>query len=180
MTEEYDPVTGLPKVDEATARSHGCKSLVSTVVLMLIFHAIGAGIAALILIFGDKDSYNTRLEAGKAAEMAWPALAVYIFGLCVIWLNVFPVFYKEQIMKGGNFRANQFIYKQAAAEAAGASVVVLYEEGKIGSYNRGNRSIGHFLENCLPILVTLPIGFRFYPVPSAICLIVYALGRVVY
>ena len=115
MTEEYDPVTGLPKMDEAAAKSAGCKGLVVTLVFNLVFHAIGAGIAALILIFGDKDSYNTNFEAGKAAELAWPALSVYIFGLCVVWLNVFPVTYKEQIMKGGNFRANQFIYKQAAA-----------------------------------------------------------------
>ena len=104
---------------------------------------------------------------------------MYIFGLCVVWLNVFPVFYKEQIMKGGNFRANQFIYKQAA-NGDDNSVVILYDKGNIGNYNRGNRSIGHFLENCLPILVTLPIGFRFYPFPSAICLIIYSLSRVVY
>ena len=58
--------------------------------------------------------------------------------------------------------------------------VIMYETGNVGCYNRGNRSIGHFLENCLPILVTLPVGFLIFPFPSAMCLITYSLARVVY
>ena len=56
----------------------------------------------------------------------------------------------------------------------------MHEDGEIGNYNRGNRSIGHFLENALPILVTLPIGFKVFPVPSALLFINYSVGRIVY
>ena len=99
----------------------------------------------------------------------------------VTWINLYPLLYKGQIMgKSGNIRANQFIYKQAADLNNNQSAVILDEDGEIGNYNRGNRSIGHFLENALPILVTLPIGFKVFPVPSALLFINYSIGRMVY
>ena len=58
--------------------------------------------------------------------------------------------------------------------------MVLHAEGNVGSYNRGNRSIGHFLENCLPILTTLPVGYLVFPHATAVCLIIYSLARVAY
>ena len=60
------------------------------------------------------------------------------------------------------------------------SAVILREDGLYGNYNRGNRSIGHFLENCLPILTAAPLGVFIFPFPTSVCLMVYALGRVIY
>ena len=58
--------------------------------------------------------------------------------------------------------------------------MILYDKGIIGSYNRGNRTIGHFLENSLPILITLPLGFIVYPFPTAMCFVTFSIGRIVY
>merc|ERR1719266_915824 len=179
--EDKDPVTGIPKYDLATARGHACKQVFSTVMVMVVFQAIGAGIACAIYFWGDTENYNMRLEAGKKNDMCWPAFSVCVFAFTVVYLNIFPMFYKEQFMKGGNFRANQFVYRQATSpDGSDSSAVILYDTGIIGNYNRGNRSIGHFLENCLPIIVTLPIGFTFFPFPTAMCFCVYALGRIIY
>ena len=180
MSEEYDQTTGLPKMDQEYARAAGKKGLIGTTVAMIIFAGIGYGIAYATYIWGSTDKYDAKINQAKQQELAWPCLAVVIFGFAVIWLNIFPVFYKEQIMKGGNFRANMFIFRQAASEPSESSAVVLREDGNYGCYNRGNRSIGHFLENCLPILTTMPLGFFIYPFPSAVCLMVYAVGRMIY
>ena len=83
-------------------------------------------------------------------------------------------------MRGGNLRANMFIFRLAAEKPDESSAVVLHEEGDLGYYNRGNRSIYHFLENCLPILTSMPLGFFLFPFPSAVCLMVYSLGRIIY
>ena len=58
--------------------------------------------------------------------------------------------------------------------------MILYDTGIIGKYNRGNRSIGHFLENTLPIIITLPLGFMFFPFPAAMCFITFSIGRILY
>ena len=140
---------------------------------------VGTGIAYCIYRFTDQDTYDNKIAAAAGAELGWPCLSIFIFGYCVVWLNIFPMYYKEQMMpSGGNIRANQFLYRQATDNDGAQSAVVLYAEGKIGSYNRGNRSIGHFLESVLPILVTLPIGYFIYPVATAIILIIYSLARV--
>ena len=78
---------------------------------MIVFASIGYGIAFATYTWGSKDKYDAKISQAKAQELAWPTLAVVIFGFSVVWLNIYPVFYKEQIMKGGNFRANMFIFR---------------------------------------------------------------------
>ena len=140
---------------------------------------VGLGIGVLIYNYTGKEDYDKKIATGAQLELGWPCLSIFIFGYCTVWLNIFPLYYKEQMMPaGGNIRANQFLYRQATDNDGAQSAVVLYAEGKIGSYNRGNRSIGHFLESVLPILVTLPVGYLIYPVATAIILIIYSLARV--
>ena len=126
--EEKDPVTGIPKYDLSTARGHACKAVASTAAVMVLFQAIGAGIACAIYFLGSTEDYDKRLEAGKKADLCWPAFSVCVFALTVVFLNFFPMFYKEQFMKGGNFRANQFVFRQATDEdGSGSSAVILYD-----------------------------------------------------
>ena len=68
----------------------------------------------------------------------------------------------------------------ATADEGTSSAVILHEEGIIGCYNRGNRTTNHLIENCLPILISLPVTFYVFPFPSAVCLIIYSFGRVIY
>ena len=98
----------------------------------------------------------------------------------VVILNFYPVYYKEQVMTKGNIRANQFIYRLANEPADTSSAVVLHEDGDLGYYNRANRGIYHFLENCLPIVMTTPLGFWTYPFPTFVCICVYSFGRLLY
>ena len=95
---------------------------------MAVMQAIGAGIACAIYFLGSTEEYDARMEAGKKADLCWPAFSVCVFALTVIFLNFFPMFYKEQFMKGGNFRANQFVFRQATDEdGSGSSAVILYD-----------------------------------------------------
>ena len=91
--------------------------------------------------------------------------------------------FKERVMGGGaagNLRANLFIYKLATDKPDEGSAVVLHDEGDLGRYNRGNRSIYHFLENCLPLVVAIPISFFLFPLPTSICVCIYCFSRIIY
>ena len=122
--------------------------------------AISLGIAFSIFFWGSTEEYMIEIATLAHKNMGMPCLSVWFFGVMVTWINLFPLLYKGQIMgPSGNIRSNAFIYKQATDKNGEASAVILYEDGNIGCYNRGNRSIGHFLENALPIIVCVPVGF---------------------
>ena len=98
-------------------------------------------------------------------------------------LNRYPMQFKELFMngrKGGNLRANQFIYREATDTDGQKPVIVLNQEGDIGKYNRANRSLTHFLENAVPFVAALPISFFLYPLPTFILACSYFLGRIVH
>ena len=87
--------------------------------------------------------------------------------------------FKERFMgRGGNLRSNMFIYKMATDQAGEGSVVILNEDGDIGAYNRGNRSLHHFLENSLPFVASMPIVFFLYPIPAFVILCIFCVGRI--
>ena len=80
----------------------------------------------------------------------------------------------------GNLRSNPFIYKQATDQTGDGSAIIMSEEGDVGKYNRGNRSIHHFLENSLPFTISLPVSFVLYPFPTFVLLCVFCLGLIMY
>jgi hypothetical protein len=82
-------------------------------------------------------------------------------------------------MKGGNMRANLYIYK-TAVEGACESKVVLDDEGDCGLYNRSNRSLHHFVENGFPLLLLFPLCSYVYPVPTFIYGCIYMVGKIAY
>ena len=181
--QERDPQTGLPIVEEDKKDSLSTKASVMALVFPLIGTAIGYGIGYAIHRFGETEKYDERIALAKQYDMQWLLLAIIVFTLTVGWLNMYPMRFKERVMGGpgaGNLRANMFVYKLATDAPDGGSAVVLHEEGDLGRYNRGNRSIYHFLENCLPLVVSMPISFFLYPVPTFVCVCVYCLGRIVY
>ena len=123
---------------------------------------------------------DLRIAAAKEVDAQWMILGLILFNLTVTWLNMYPLRFKERFMGMGNLRANSFIYKQATDTNGEGSVIVLNTEGDIGSYNRGNRSIHHFLENGLGFIASLPISFYLFPLPTFVLLCVYCLGRIGY
>ena len=76
-----------------------------------------------------------------------------------------------------NLVINKYIYKVAAGEAEGKAVI-LQNDGVIGKYNRANLRTEGLIKTSLPILVTLPLGFKTFPVPSAICLILHSIAEI--
>ena len=108
-------------------------------------------------------------------------LGLIIFTFTVGWLNMYPMRFKEKFMGGGaagNLRANMFIYKMATDVDGEGSAIVLNTEGDIGAYNRGNRSLHHFLENSLPLVASLPLSFFLFPLPTFVLVCTFCLGRI--
>ena len=80
----------------------------------------------------------------------------------------------------GNLRSNPFVYKQATDQTGETPAIIMSEEGDVGKYNRANRSVHHFLENSIPLAISLPVSFILYPFPTFVLLCVFCLGLVMY
>ena len=72
-----------------------------------------------------------------------------------------------------------FIYK-IIGEGDHKNAVVYSEDGDIGCYNRANRSVGHFLENSTPVIISLILVGLIYTFPTFILTIIFCLGRVLH
>ena len=79
-----------------------------------------------------------------------------------------------------NLRANMHIFRLADQNPDQSSAVVLHEEGDLGLYNRANRSIYHTVETGISLIVTLPLCFYTYTLPTGIIATIYCLGRMIY
>ena len=76
---------------------------------MILFYAVGCGIAYPIYRYGDQDKYDSRILLAKEAEQEWMLLGLVIFMITVDFLNRYPSKFKEQFMAGragGNLRSN--------------------------------------------------------------------------
>ena len=78
----------------------------------------------------------------------------------------------------GNLRSNMFIYKKATDPEGEGSIIILNEDGDIGAYNRGNRSLHHFLENSLAFVASMPVIMFLYPIPAFVVLCTFCVGRI--
>merc|ERR1719436_1699954 len=89
--------------------------------------------------------------------------------------------YKSVVMRmdSGNLRANMMIYKEAGAKE-NAPYVILETEGPVGSYNRANRSLTHFVENSLPVILALVMAGRVFAKPTFWCTAAFVLGRILH
>ena len=142
---------------------------------------IGLGIAFGIHLGGTTSTYNMKIASVKAMDGQYAYLGAFFFGLTSLFLNMYPAMYKAKVMRmnDGNFRANMFIYKLAAAEAS-PSVVILEEKGAVGEYNRANRALMHFVENVLPMVISWALNSYVYPLPSFVLMLIYCVGRLIY
>ena len=173
--------TGLPEIDEGTRAKFSTLSGLGAFIFPAVSTAIGYGLAYLIYTYGDTSKYDSRRDICKSYDLEWLLLSLIIFALIVVWINMYPMRFKERFMgRKGNLRANMFIYKLATDQSGEGSAVVLNEDGDIGCYNRGNRSVHHFLENSLPFVGAMPITFFLYPIPAFVLLCLFCFGRVIH
>ena len=98
------------------------------------------------------------------------------------WINTYPMMYKHMIMRttSGNLRANMMIYKQSGVDASKSGYVLLETQGPVGSYNRANRSLTHFVENSIPVALLIALSGAVFPFPTFVCTVVFAVGRVLH
>ena len=149
--------------------------------MLSIFLGVGAGIVYAIHEYGSTTVYDARIATITTYDLKWMYLSAFLWGALVIFLNFYPMGFKGKIMltKSGNLRSNMFIYK-LAAEDSSESAVVLNNDGDIGLYNRGNRSLYHFMEHSQPVIIGLVLNSFVYPFPTFIVICVYVLARILY
>ena len=89
--------------------------------------------------------------------------------------------YKARVMRGksGQLRSNMFIYRNAA-EGSSESRIVLSTEGDEALYNRANRSLYHFLENSLSMVLMIVLDSFVFPVPTFVLTVLFFIGRIIY
>ena len=179
---KVNAATGLPEFAEGEVNSLK-KVLGTQLVVKIVIQIIGFVIAFAVYYGGSTDNYDASIKSTKGgpdAEYAWYFLGVIIYCYTVEWLNTMPMWYKEKVMRGGNLRANQFLYRPTVGGDDQVSSVTLYEDGDKGKYNRANRSLYHFLENGFSVIVCLPGAFMVFPFPTFICLLLLCIGRITY
>mmetsp|Transcript_57688 Transcript_57688/g.101012 ORF Transcript_57688/g.101012 Transcript_57688/m.101012 type:complete len:241 (+) Transcript_57688:62-784(+) len=165
---------GLPGIDSLGA----VKFFIPTVGALIVPRLI-AGAAAVYLYKKDKEKYDKKI-AGLEEEDGYLFAAAAVIGLCTSWLNNYPMLYKSMVMRfgSGNLRANMMIYKEAGK--ADAPYVVLDTEGPVGSYNRANRSLTHFIENSLPTILAIFLAGKLFPYWTFMLTAAFCAGRVLH
>ena len=181
MPDWIDPKTGLVRLTDEEKAKKGLIFNIGKVVIPCLLVSISVGIGFAIHEWFDTALYESRIALLKEYDMQWACLGAVIFYCTVIWLNIYVIDRKAKYSHGEkNLSPNFFIYSFANQNSFESSAVILNEEGDIGKYNRGNRSIQYFIETNLSILVLLPITAFVYPTPSLVGFIIYCLGRIVY
>lgn len=139
---------------------------------------ICGGIAWLVHRFGNTALYESNIAATMSQNgRKYLYAAAAIYGCTTTWLNMYPLLFKQQILPGkGNVRANSQIYKTANS----GEIVVLEDSDTAGSYNRANRSLTHFTETGMPMVLNMALAGVIYPFPTMVCTAIYGLGRILH
>ena len=146
-----------------------------------IFVAIGTGIGFAIYSMGDTAKFDSKINMLYQNDLQWGYLSSFLFCYLVQHLNSYPMQYKARIMRGksGQMRSNMFIYKNAA-EGSPQSRIVLSTEGDEAFYNRANRSLYHFMENSLSMVLAIILDSVVFPIPTFVLTIFFFIGRIIY
>jgi len=174
---------GLPEVSQKEVAQESAKMLKMLVAMLTVPRVVGIGSAFLVLTFGASGLYRVKL--GKIAEndLGYLYLSAFVMSALVQWLNVYPMLFKQKLLIKGNMRANMCFFKMCVAGPATGKptpYVVMEEEGVVGEYNRANRSMFHFNENLGGVLLNLLLAGFVFPLPAFVCVVVFALGRVLH
>lgn len=167
---------GVPSID-----SWGFIKFLPAFVLTCCFPRVLGAFAARWIYNNGKTSLYAKNIAGLAEDEGYLFVAAVIFGLVVTWINNYPMLYKTMVMRfgSGNLRANMMIYKTAGSDST-APYIVLDTEGPVGAYNRANRSLTHFTENALPVVLCILLAGRVFAMPTLILTAVFAVGRILH
>jgi uncharacterized membrane protein YecN with MAPEG domain len=168
---------GLPEVN--TSSSGYCLGVVMFSAFLTVPRVIGMCLSYVVYRHGSRKIYESRIKA-LGPDVGYLYLAAALFGFCTAWLNNYPTILKGAIMRvtSGNLRANMMIFKEAGR--ADSPYVILETEGPVGSYNRANRSLTHFIENSLPVVLCLVLAGPIFPFPAFVLTAIFTLGRILH
>ena len=164
--------------EKNTGQSKGAMALVK---YPTIFYGIGLGIGCAVHYLGSKDLYEKRITILQEYDLQWAYLSAFVFAVLVSFQNFYPMQYKARVLRGnsGNLRSNMFLYKHAV-EGVSSSAIVLNESGDVGLYNRSNRALYHFVENSLPMILSVVLGSFVYTIPVLVLTCLYVVARIIY
>mmetsp|Transcript_51627 Transcript_51627/g.136364 ORF Transcript_51627/g.136364 Transcript_51627/m.136364 type:complete len:221 (-) Transcript_51627:87-749(-) len=177
MTVDWkDAVNGGTGRDDAR-----CKSLGLLPAFLLIPRAFGFLFAWLIAHFGSNVKYVQRIAALSASDIGYLAIGAVVFSILVAFLNMYPTIYKSQVFsdKAGNLKANMQLFKINTPQQQ-YPYVVLEDEGTVGEYNRANRSLHHFAENCAGFVLCFLVAGMVFPLPAMIIVCIFAFARILH
>jgi uncharacterized membrane protein YecN with MAPEG domain len=157
--------------------------LLGLVVGPIVGFGIGFGIAMLIFAFGDNEKFVAKILSVNAIDGQWVYLSAFVFSFLTYWVNMYPALLKKGMVlngEGDKYRGvNQMIYK-SQAPGSSESRILLVSEGPEGEYNRASRSLTHFTENSLQVLMPIVLLSYVFPIPIFVITVIFALARVLY
>jgi len=171
---------GLPLLDSSELARSGRIGWQNFLGIWLFPLFLGTPIAFAIYKFGSSSQYEENILSLTPNGSHWVFLAALLFSRLSAFLNLFPMFEKEKVMRpdSGNLRSNMQIFRVLGEEVEGA--VVLDMKGHVGRYNRANRSLGNFVENAAPVAVNVIILSLCFPLPTFVLLGLFAGARVLH
>lgn len=176
-------VNGLPEMT-AEEKNAGGPATLKTILVVSVILAVGVGVGFAVTKLELLDpSSAAKIAVITSLDLHFVYLAVIFFGRLTAFLNFFPMGYKEQIMrsKSGNLRANMYFYKQLNKDNnTNLTYIGLEDEGSVGCYNRANRSLNHFVENSIPVALTMVLAGYVYPRFACMLTAVFAIGRIMH
>lgn len=171
----YGP-RGLPVISDDKKQG----SPKAMMMFLIVPRVVAGAIAYCVFAFGNNALY-TRQIASLPENGGYLYVGAFVFSVLVFFLNAYPASMKKPLImpqNAGNLRANMAIYKVIGKEEM--PYVVMEDDGDVGMYNRGNRSLTHFVENAANVIVNFLLGGYVFAFPAFVLIVIFALGRVLH
>jgi hypothetical protein len=153
--------------------------ILRTFAFALVPLLVGTGFAEATYHFTWLASYDSKCATLGSYDLHWLYFSAVMLGIVTRVLNLMGAFLKNAAMATdetgakGNIRANMYLFKDTAG-----GLVVLEDEGKVGRYNRANRSLHHFTENALPVFLCVPLAGFVFPLATFVLTLLFSVGRI--
>jgi len=176
-------LNGLPFMSEDEKKSSRSNMVGLLFVVLVLPRVSGYLTAWAIAHFGSSIQYTLRIRALGDDDMGYLYIGAVVFCFVVNFLNLFPLLYKRQVIKGGsgNLSCNMQIFKVLSpAGTQPLPYVVLEDDGTVGEYNRANRSLHHFNENVAGLIINIVLAGRVFAFPVFILICVFFVARLLH
>eukprot|EP00967_Tisochrysis_lutea_P114269 scaffold181954_cov36-Tisochrysis_lutea.AAC.1 len=183
-TKLMDAQQPLAPDSSAPARNQRSTLTSAGVIIVVTFLPLllGWGVAELIYnVSSARSSYADKIAILSKYDLAWLYAAALVLSKLTALLNNLPLVFKTQALPQlPGVRVNMFVYRlrreQPSDEEKG--LVLLDDTGEAGRYNRANRSLAHFVETSLPLMMAVPLAGFVFPRSTFVIVVLLTLGRI--